>query len=80
MAKYSEKAQDIIEKKMHRMKYEDMPQEQKVAIAISEAREKGAKVPKEKKGPDIHCACHECKCDSSRRGKNKSEASKKWNK
>jgi len=31
------------------MKGEDKPQKQKVAIALSEAREKGYKVPKKKK-------------------------------
>lgn len=49
MAKYGEKAEKVIAKKMHKMKGEDKPQKQKVAIALSEAREKGLKVPPEKK-------------------------------
>ena len=47
--KYSKKAQKIISKKMEKMKDEDRPQAQKVAISLSEAREKGAKVPPKKK-------------------------------
>jgi len=46
MAKYSEKAQKAIAAKMHKMKGEDRPQAQKVAISMSEARSKGLKVPK----------------------------------
>lgn len=42
---YSGKAQKAISGKMHKMKNEDKPQKQKVAIAISEARQKGLKVP-----------------------------------
>jgi len=49
MAKYSKKAEKAIEHKMHKMKGEDKPQDQKVAIAMSEARSKGLKVPPEKK-------------------------------
>lgn len=49
MSKYSKKAQKGIATKMHKMKSEDRPQEQKVAIAISEVRRKGLKVPKLKK-------------------------------
>ena len=47
--KYSPKAQDEISHKMDLMKNEDRPQKQKVAIAISEARQKGLKVPSPKK-------------------------------
>ena len=47
--KYSKKAQEAIGKKMEKMKGEDKPQTQKVAIAMSEAREKGLKVPAKKK-------------------------------
>ena len=46
--KYSKKAQKAISAKMHKMKGEDRPQKQKVAIAMSEARKKGLKVPKKK--------------------------------
>lgn len=48
MAKYSKKAQKAIASKMHKMKGEKKPQKQKVAIALSEARKKGLKVPKKK--------------------------------
>lgn len=47
--KYSKKAQTAISNKMERMKDEDRPQKQKVAIALSEARKKGLKVPPPKK-------------------------------
>lgn len=47
--KYSPKAQKAISAKMEKMKGEDKPQKQKVAIAMSEARKKGLKVPKAKK-------------------------------
>jgi len=47
--KYSKKAQKAISDKMSKMKGEDKPQKQKVAIAMSEAREKGLKVPAKKK-------------------------------
>lgn len=49
MAKYSKAAQKAISKKMHKMKGEKKSQRQKVAIALSDAREKGLKVPKRKK-------------------------------
>ena len=48
MAKYSKKAEKDISAKMEKMKNEDRPQKQKVAIAMSEARKKGDKVPKKK--------------------------------
>lgn len=48
-SKYSEKAKEFISNKMSKMADEDKPQDQKVAIAMSMAREKGLKVPKEKK-------------------------------
>ena len=77
--KYSKKAQEFISKKMHKMKGEDKPQAQKVAIAMSMAREKGMKVPKEKSGrADVHCSNHEHMANQSRRGSNMSEATKKW--
>lgn len=47
--KYSKKAQKVISAKMSKMKGEKKPQAQKVAVAISEARRKGLKVPKAKK-------------------------------
>jgi len=58
MAKYSKKAQDKIEDVMHEFKEGKLEsgngkkvksKKQAVAIGISEAREKGYKVPKEKK-------------------------------
>lgn len=49
MAKYSKEAQATIGAKMHKMKGEDRPQAQKVAIAMSEVREKGLKVPARRK-------------------------------
>lgn len=57
MAKYSEKAQDMVESAMHRMKKGTLKSssgdkvtnpKQAVAIGLSEAREKGAKVPENK--------------------------------
>ncbi len=47
-SKYSKKAEKVIGNKMHKMKGEKKPQKQKVAIALSEARKKGLKVPKKK--------------------------------
>lgn len=47
--KYSAKAEKVIGAKMEKMKGEDRPQNQKVAISLSEAREKGLKVPPAKK-------------------------------
>jgi len=49
MAKYSAAAQKSISAKMHKMKGENRPQKQKIAIAMSEARAKGLKVPHAKK-------------------------------
>lgn len=55
MAKYSEKAQEKVEKAMHEMKEGKLKsgsgkkvtsKKQAVAIGLSEAREAGAKVPK----------------------------------
>jgi hypothetical protein len=57
MAKYGKKAQDMVESAMHRMKKGKLRSssgdkvtnpKQAVAIGLSEAREKGAKVPKKK--------------------------------
>lgn len=57
MAKYSEKAQDKVEKTMHEMKEGKLKsgsgkkvtnKKQAVAIGLSEARKEGAKVPKKK--------------------------------
>lgn len=47
-SKYSEAGREFVAKKMKKMSDEDKPQDQKVAIAMSIAREKGLKVPKEK--------------------------------
>jgi len=57
MAKYSKKAGEKVEKAMHEMKEGKLKtgtgkkvtsKKQAVAIGLSEAREKGAKVPKKK--------------------------------
>jgi hypothetical protein len=57
MAKYSEKAQEKVEKTMHEMKEAKLKsgsgkkvtsKKQAVAIGLSEARKAGAKVPKKK--------------------------------
>ena len=48
-SEYSEKAKKFISNKMSKMDGEDKPQDQKAAIALSMAREKGLKVPEEKK-------------------------------
>lgn len=45
---YSKAAEDSIGSKMHKMKDEDRPQAQRVAITMSEARKKGLKVPSAK--------------------------------
>lgn len=45
MSGYSKEAEASISAKMHKMKDEDRPQAQKVAIALSEARKKGFQVP-----------------------------------
>lgn len=59
--KYSEKAQDKVEKVMHEFKEGKLKsssgekvkrRKQAVAIGISEAREEGLKVPKQKKKKD----------------------------
>jgi len=59
MAKYSKKSQDSVEDAMHEMKRGKLTsgrsgkkvtsRKQAIAIGLSEAREKGAKVPKAKK-------------------------------
>ena len=61
MAKYSKKAQEKVEEVMHEFKHGKLKsgkggkggivksREQAIAIGISEAREAGLKVPKEKK-------------------------------
>lgn len=55
MAKYSKKSQDKVEKSMHEMKHGKLKSgsgkkvtdpKQAIAIGLSEARKKGAKVPK----------------------------------
>lgn len=78
MSKYSEKAQKAISKKMHKMKDEDKPRAQKIAISLSEAREKGLKVPKEKKkGFHGHeGSCHEYLSNQDLRGANLAHATK----
>lgn len=78
MAKYSKKAEKAIEHKMHKMKGEDKPQKQKVAIALSEAREHGLKVPPEKKkGYHGHeGSSHEHLAKQDRRGANKAAATR----
>jgi hypothetical protein len=57
MAKYSKTAQDKVERSMHEMKKGKLKSgsgkkvtdpKQAIAIGLSEAREKGAKVPKKK--------------------------------
>jgi hypothetical protein len=58
MAKYSEKAQEKVEKTMHELKEGTLKsgsgkkvksKKQAIAIGLSEARKEGAKVPKPKK-------------------------------
>lgn len=55
MARYSKKSQDKVEKSMHEMKHGELKsgsgkkvksRKQAIAIGLSEARKKGAKVPK----------------------------------
>jgi hypothetical protein len=58
MAKYSKKSQDTVEEAMHKFKRHELKsgksgktvksKRQAVAIGLSEARQKGAKVPKKK--------------------------------
>ena len=46
---YSEEAREFIHKEVkHHVDDQDMPQDQAVAAAMSEARRKGMKVPEEK--------------------------------
>lgn len=55
MARYSKKAQDLVEEAMHKMKRGELKmgrsgktvkkRDQAIAIGLSEAREKGARVP-----------------------------------
>ncbi len=62
MGKYGRKAQKKIEEKMEEMKKGELKsgksgktvksKEQAIAIALSEARKEGAKVPKKKKSED----------------------------
>lgn len=49
MAKYGPKAQEEVEKTMHEHKHEGKFQSRKqaVAVGLSKARQKGAKVPKQ---------------------------------
>ena len=59
MAKYSKKAQELVEKAIHKLKGGKLKsgksgatvksRKQAIAIGLSEAREKGAKVPAPKK-------------------------------
>ena len=79
MSKYSKKAEKYISHKMHKMKGEDKPHAQKVAIALSMAREKGLKVPSKKGGrPDIHCSDHSALSNNTRRGSNLKHATRKY--
>lgn len=48
MARYSKEAKKVISAKMRKMRNEKRPRKQKIAIAISEARAKGLKVPPKK--------------------------------
>lgn len=49
MAKrFSKLAERFIGEKMHKMKDEDRPQKQKVAIALSYAKKEGFQIPKKK--------------------------------
>jgi uncharacterized protein DUF6496 len=50
MAKYGKKAQEEVEKTMHEHKHKGKfeSREQAVAVGLSKARKKGAKVPKKK--------------------------------
>lgn len=48
-SEYSEKAKEVISAKLSKMADEKMPQDQKVAIAINTAKEKGLKVPEKPK-------------------------------
>ena len=48
---YSEEAREFVSKEIkHHVEDQGMPQDQAVAAAMSEARRKGYKVPKEEKG------------------------------
>jgi hypothetical protein len=50
MAKYGKKAQESVEKMMHEHKHEGKfkSRKQAIAVGLSKARKKGAKVPKKK--------------------------------
>ena len=49
MAKAPTKSRKIIKKAFSEVKEENMSKEQKIAIALSKARKRGAKVPKKRK-------------------------------
>ncbi len=49
MVKYSKAAEEAIGEKLHKMKGEDKPEAQKVAIAMSMLRKRGFKMPPPKK-------------------------------
>ena len=51
-SEYSEEAREFIHEHVREHRHEGMPQDQAVAAAMSEARRKGLKVPREERGDE----------------------------
>ena len=91
MAKYSKSSQDSVHDAMHEMKHGQLKsgksgkkvksRKQAIAIGLSEAREKGAKVPKKsggsKKSASKKSSAKSSKSKSSSKGGRKKSTSKK---
>ena len=87
MAKYSKGAQKKVEKSMHEMKRGKLKsgrsgktvksRKQAIAIGLSEARERGAKVPPPKKGAKKSAAKRGARKSSAKKGAKKGRSAKK---
>ena len=86
MAKYGKKAQKKVEKAMHERKHGTLrsgsggkvtSRKQAIAIGLSEARKKGAKVPKKKSSSSRKKSSSSRKTSSSSRKKSSSRSTKK---
>ncbi len=88
MAKYSKEAQSKVKKAMHERKHGTLKsgrsgkkvtsRKQAIAIGLSEARERGAKVPKKKTGrsPQARSKSRSSRSSSRSRSRSKSRSSK----
>lgn len=86
MAKYSKKAQDMVESAMHRRKEGTLKsgsgkkvtsKKQAIAIGLSEAREKGAKVPKKSSSKKTSAKKSSSKKSSGNKSSSKKSSAKK---